>query len=767
MKIESIKLRGFIGIKKGLGLDDLALDLSSLSGLVAIAGQNGRGKTSLLENLQPFRAFASRKRALQHHVFLRDSYRELSFRWNGDVYRTLLKIDCDSERQEGFIWKNGDPQVNGKVRDYDRYIEGLFGSSRLFFNSVFCAQGAEKITDMTPGQLKSLFTEFLRLDRYVEWEQTAKQIGQVLSGKANQLQKEVQHLERIVGEIEGLRIKLITERQRYEQQNKRTQGLAGELERVKNELDIASETESKNRVLRAKLDAYSESHEAARRDLAAIEGDAREEIERFGREIAKLEGEIARYKGILEEGDRITSAVRESEEAAARLAGLLKDLEDTRAKNDEAQGSIGRVKEELAKAKAEKASLSEAKDLAVLEARLKAAKEDLKTLNLRDPACRSTTCSFIARSIESQKAIPGLERQIGELKAEQEKRLEAVEKDIRSATERLRSLEGEQGKLGESIARVKKAITEQQQIISRNKAFGDKASQLETARAAVSSTDDRLFALVKDRHLAKEKWDKKVRAKQEEIRVLAKMKEEVKAGIDEKAESRVAELKGKIEALQGEFAQGEKACAETSRNIAVLENQLQQAEREKEKLAALQGEIGRVKNEVSEWAYLQTACGANGLRALEIDSVAPAISAYANELLSQAFGPLFTVRLRTQDEEGREVLQVLVMREDGSEPLLENLSGGEKIWILKALRLAMTLISKEKSGHNFLTCLADEEDGALDVENALNFIRLYRAFMVSGGFESCFFISHKPECVAMADHQVLFQSGGVEVNAGA
>ncbi|MBX3602351.1 MAG: hypothetical protein KF863_17185 [Rubrivivax sp.] len=51
-----ITLTGFKGIRSGLGRDTLTLDLEATLGsasLVAIAGANGRGKTTLLENLHP------------------------------------------------------------------------------------------------------------------------------------------------------------------------------------------------------------------------------------------------------------------------------------------------------------------------------------------------------------------------------------------------------------------------------------------------------------------------------------------------------------------------------------------------------------------------------------------------------------------------------------------------------------------------------------------------------------------------------------------
>jgi len=52
----SLTLRGFRGIRDGLGRDVLTLDLERLADgadLVAMAGVNGRGKTTVLDNLHP------------------------------------------------------------------------------------------------------------------------------------------------------------------------------------------------------------------------------------------------------------------------------------------------------------------------------------------------------------------------------------------------------------------------------------------------------------------------------------------------------------------------------------------------------------------------------------------------------------------------------------------------------------------------------------------------------------------------------------------
>jgi exonuclease SbcC len=51
-----LNLKGFRGIRDGLGLEELTLDLERLAGdaqLIAIAGANGSGKTTIMESLSP------------------------------------------------------------------------------------------------------------------------------------------------------------------------------------------------------------------------------------------------------------------------------------------------------------------------------------------------------------------------------------------------------------------------------------------------------------------------------------------------------------------------------------------------------------------------------------------------------------------------------------------------------------------------------------------------------------------------------------------
>ena len=173
--------------------------------------------------------------------------------------------------------------------------------------------------------------------------------------------------------------------------------------------------------------------------------------------------------------------------------------------------------------------------------------------------------------------------------------------------------------------------------------------------------------------------------------------------------------------------------------------------------------ISMLSTHQRDWSSIQSFCGPDKIQALEIDAAAPIVTQTANDLLRSCFGDQFSIRFQTV-KDGKEVFDILVYDQTvGEEKNLKDISGGEEVWILKALRLALVLLTKEKSGRVYLTLFGDEEDGKLALENRLAYLEMYRRMLNLGNFQTCFLVSHTPELIEACDRKMYFRRGGIDI----
>ncbi len=859
MKINKLRLRGFIGIEEGLGLDEIEIDFSDLSGLIAFAGPNGHGKTTILDCMQPYRQMASRNRSLKHQVFLRDSIKELDFEFQGDQYRTLLKIDAESERSEGFIWKNGESLVDGKVTNYDNAINKLLGSSTLFFNSVFCAQNSKKLDKMTTGDLKKLFSEFLRLDFLVEYENTSKQCANLLTSQAEKLEREIKSLKEladIYGEATTKLQDAETDKQRHEQS---LAELANDLKQAETKLADVQIAIQKNEVIKTRIKSLQDSLVLIFKDIKTDReqsqtelDDLRSKYRTIDLEIVGLESLLANEAKIRKAAERVNMlaksigydrklleiavkdhfatarlvSTKETEKSNRSLAHgkLLGAMENNR---DQLMLKIEHAaSQKLSEKEAEKSDIEKIHEKIIsaaennlnhLKIHLKTAKLSAKDLDARDrilteaneQACESKVCPFIVTALSAQEDIPKIETELAEeveAIADMKKAYTDTLKPINAAIEALRSQEAGKSRIEtqldqelaievDSIADMKKAytgtlnridaeiealresesdkkaekdqleakITESEGELAKIKSLADELPQVDTALTRITDLEKRKAELTDEGIKIRTMWDGRIADKNAQKKQAEAEVEEAKAKINRDAEHNLPIINKNIMLIKSSIIDRTDKITEISGTILSLEKEVAQKEQAKKDFEVKTKKRAQIINESSEWTYMKNACPAT--RVLEIDSVAPVVTGYANDLLLSTFGTGETIKIKTLDEEtSREIFDILVIRENGKEVLLDDLSGGERVWNLKALGLGITLISKEKSGKNFMCAFADEEDGSLDIDNAQNFVRLYRSFMPAGGFNDFYFISHKPECVNMADHVIEFGNGGITID---
>jgi len=807
MKIEKLRLKGFTGIKRGLGLDEIEIDFSNVAGLIALEGMNGCGKSTVLENLHPYNMLASREGALYQHVCSRKAEKELCFTYQGDHYRTLLKIDSESGKSEGFIWKgngNGGSEVKGKIKEYAAYMKNLLGSPELFFSSVFCAQGSRKLSDMRTGELKDLFAEFLRLDRLQAHENTSKQVINVYTGKLSDIEYRLRSVHNKLAGREDLKEQKRQSIILLEDHYSRKTGLNEKLEFVRAQVEALRETVSRNQIAIQRKADIQTSIDRINADKEVEYQAVQAEITQLKAKYRELQGEIGKCQETLKEKDAITNAAgREKEIAAAiekktvMVEEAAAGLELNREKVHTLELEIGTINQEELTLKNDPELTSTTKESCELIVSIAAHERDMKALDLfgpeneaqqklntlkdrmaaldlKDPTCQSKTCSFIVRAVEAKDNLPIAEKNLQAAIEQKESQVAAKSKAIdglslllaaamvaqneRKAQVDSRTAELSQQKadkekslkaekliafhLNENLITTRQQVAELRNQLIKIKELAGRVSEVQVAESRKTDLD-RQLAEVTDQGMQKRNaWEQREIAINAIIDSHARTLFHLESEIDNAAEGAIKALNGEITSIEVvDLPNIEKGIQTAREKIAKLQGELDKMADAEKELVEVQAEKEKITREISEWTYLKNACGKNGLQALELDGASPLIMGYANELLSETFGPAYSVKLRTLDEDGSECFDILVINEDGQEVLLKNYSGGEKVWTLKSLRLAMTLLSKEKSGRNFESFFSDEEDGALDVDNAKNFIALYRAFMNKGAFQSGYYIS--------------------------
>ena len=163
----------------------------------------------------------------------------------------------------------------------------------------------------------------------------------------------------------------------------------------------------------------------------------------------------------------------------------------------------------------------------------------------------------------------------------------------------------------------------------------------------------------------------------------------------------------------------------------------------------------RIQEEIALWKLLSE--GLRGVVNLSIEDAGPGIAEIANRLLQEAYGPRFTVHIVTQRQNRtndvlKEVFDISVIdSETGLESSIVHKSGGETVWLDKALTDAVGLYHQDVAGMHFETLMSDEAEDGLTAERKQQFYRMDRVALEMGGYRRKFFVSHNPDAWAMAD----------------
>lgn len=797
-----LTLTGFKGIRSGLGRDTLTLDFESLgedASLVAIAGGNGRGKTTVMDNLHPYMVMPSRAGAdglgafsYYDHVFLPESQKELIWSHAHRRYKTQLVFRLNGKRKtEAFLFeKQGAGWVpvsladgtltDGKVDTYERAVREILGPEDTFFTSVFSAQGKRPLSAFKNGEIKTLLADLLGLERIrAEGERAAETARLLKAGLAVVRQEQAQAAESI---------------RQLERQAPATGVAYAQLTKTQEAKtrSAASLAEARSAIAGLEAEASaSAGHDGRRTELAAdrvrAQGQHQESARRLAEEQRRIDqrataiehrvqtrkrqhaerrGQLQRQHDSLVRAAAMAAKVRW---AAARSPVAVRCVEERAARLTAAQATVDRAEALRGRVRLHRQAIDgierEAGQLALRHTDLKnrfglAAQVPCAGMALQG------RCQLLTDAREAQTLLPSVDAQLtrlGDRKREEQDSLASVSAEL----ERLAGAAEQRNRAEQMLEAAQARLSMLQLLMARRgeveqaaetlgpvdvelQALGaspvDETPEEATERAEISAARERLAV---DRSNADSALQESLARVEAALRALPPAFDIARLTAARQAlNSAEAAVRNAEQAEVGAVRQHEQAVAVQDRIVAARAAQ-EAADR---RAAAIEGEL-------SGWTLLAKCLSNDGVIALDIDDAGPTFSALANDLLLACYGQRFTLEVVTQSTtakgETREDFDIIVhdgLR--GESKSLKLVSGGERVWINECLIRAIALYLASNTGRRFGTLFSDEADGPLDPEHKRMFMDMKREVLRLGGYAREFYVSQTPELTAMADHVI-------------
>jgi exonuclease SbcC len=449
---ETLYLKGFAGIRAGLNRDELTLDVTQLVGdaqLVAFAGPNGTGKTTVMDNLQPYRLLPSRASSFgpagfsfYEHLVLPECVKELVWRHAGKRYRSTLVFRMNGRRKtEAYLHADANGQwvpvrlpdgtlSDGRAETYDICVEALLGKPETFFTSVFAAQNRRPLASYTPGEIKGLMVELLGLEQIRQTGEKASQVARLLKNTLDERRRLVSGLSDVDGQITNIEAALARCKLELAQRTRDKATAQAQLEAAQARLSQISAERDTARAMEERRSALTTRMIAAREALAKGLTTLNKDREREAARLKKLATELDDAYALARQ--RLATLTNRREEAKAMLAqkpAMVAAIE--RAKTMvEAEAGLRRALE-AAQAKHQACEV-QSNALAVLrtqaeglrrqagDAALRAA--DLKQrFGLTDAVpCRGTAlqprCQLLAEAREAQVMLPSADAEVAKVR---------------------------------------------------------------------------------------------------------------------------------------------------------------------------------------------------------------------------------------------------------------------------------------------------------------------------------------------------------------
>jgi exonuclease SbcC len=794
-----LTLKGFAGIRDGMGRDVITIDLEALAGdasLVALVGPNGAGKTTVMDNLHPYRLMPSRASSYgtagfsyYDHLCGPEACKDLEWTHDGRRFRSQLVFRVNGARRteaylhesDGQKWipvilANG-TRSDGKTDTYDRCVEALLGSPETFFTSAFSAQNRKPLSAYKTGEVKSLMVELLQLDQARAIGEQAGRVGSLLRVALDQKRSETADVDRKRRRLAQLEIVRNSAAKAAATAVATKTAVAAGLEQAQQavtslrmERDASRENEARRESLAKQI---CEAAAAAKRSEKGLSDRLNALAARATK--AQRELETARKNVVTQKANR-TKAIEESRSLIARKTEIEAAVGQDAALA--AAEASARVQLQSAKS-AQSNQVARRQQLQILDTRVAALEREAGSAAIRaqrltdqfgltaEVPCQGTDlqprCKLLGDAHQAKALLPSAEADIARVRTELtqiatdrqriaretdqtgdvDSRVQAREKALDAVIE-LRRKAGALASLKEQLSRAEtRMVTLNMEI---NEIDARLVEHEHSAGEEVRSTEAEAAGLREQARLDFAELEETMRRLNAE---LADLPAAFAAEKLVRAEAVLVAAQAKAQRAEADYIQAITRQAEAGGEAKTLVAAIEAAAGATEAVAALEGEL-------AWWTLLAKALSNDGIIALCIDDAGPALASLTNDLLLTCYGPRFTVSITTQVEtakkELREGFDVVVFdAETNQAKSMAVMSGGEKVFINECLVRAIAIYLSQASGRRYQTLFSDEADGPLDGERKRMFMAMKREVLRLGGYEQEFFVSQTPALWELAD----------------
>lgn len=772
-KIERITLKNVTCHK------DSSIDLDEASGIIAVEGPNGSGKTSAMESVLVALYGDSPSRSMQDMVSKNsDSHSviELKFRSHGKQYEIKREFKNNKKTfyNKAYLLEDGKSIAGPNVSQVADHCSNIVGNKDLVLAGIFSSQGdIGNILVLKPAQRKELFSKLIGTDKFLEMSESAK-----LKYKSESV-----NISSKIEKILSLEKELLNSGKEKEILDNLNESKKSKEEIIKKEQEKLSDindnilrielNNTKNKEESKTINELSTKKDKIQQELSLLQGkktnisgiDVKEIEEKLKEarlalsEIEKIQDEILNINQKYSDAISKSSNIRRNAEKIK--TNRLLAIQELQKKSKEKETEIRKERNEK-REEAEKKIESIKYSLATIRAKLLESQNKEKLLQGFPDAEACKLCPLAKDGIEARGNIESLKQEI-----------ELFENRINNGTNKLK-LYNKQTDEMISECQVKNIDTFQTEELSNATKMEKEADSLEAYSKELSS---KLGNLEKQIINLKTKTNdiRNLEAKISEFNLIDNEKIKLETQIDstttklketeDEINVRISKLTKEINIIpEKDKKTKQQSCVDLiskeidqlSISIGRQEEKIETNNKKQLEIVSIKQETEQKEKEIKLYSSLMSAFGRDGIPQMLIEQTIPRFQDIMNELMEDLEGS-WSIKVISQhmNKSGsiEEVIDIPV--DDGlGERDIGTYSGGEKKLLKYVVRIAFSILQAERSGNGLKVLILDEAVDALDDDRATVFVSMINK--LNKYFNQVFIISHNARILSSIQNKIFF-----------